>query len=152
MIFEPLKVIDKTGCEVILRNARTSDAENLINYLKITTSETPWLIREPEEVTLSVEEEQRFIRGIMDADRELMLVAVIDGKHVGNCSLMSLGGYKRYSHRCDIAIALYQEYCGRGIGKMMLETVLETAKKVGYGRILNFIVSRVMSELLLWFL
>ncbi len=132
MIFEPLKVIDKTGCEIILRNARTSDAENLINYLKITTSETPWLIREPEEVTLSVEEEQRFIRGIMDADRELMLVAVIDGKHVGNCSLMSLGGYKRYSHRCDIAIALYQEYCGRGIGKMMLETVLETAKKVGY--------------------
>ena len=132
MIFEPLKVIDKTGCEVILRNARTSDAENLINYLKITTSETPWLIREPEEVTLSVEEEQRFIRGIMDADRELMLVAVIDGKHVGNCSLMSLGGYKRYSHRGDIAIALYQEYCGRGIGKMMLETVLETAKKVGY--------------------
>ena len=99
MIFEPLKVIDKTGCEVILRNARTSDAENLLHYLKITTSETPWLIREPEEVTLSVEEEQRFIRGIMDADRELMLVAVIDGKHVGNCSLMSLGGYKRYSQK-----------------------------------------------------
>ena len=45
---------------------------------------------------------------------------------------MSVGGYRRYRHRCDVAIALYQEYCGRGIGKMMLETVLKTAKEAGY--------------------
>ena len=49
----------------------------------------------------------------MDSDRELMLVAVIAGKHIGNCSLMGSGEYRRYQHRCSVAIALYQEYCGR---------------------------------------
>ncbi|MBD5505524.1 MAG: GNAT family N-acetyltransferase [Lachnospiraceae bacterium] len=132
MICKPLKVIDKTGYEVILRNAEINDAEDLIKYLKITTSETPYLIREPDEVTLSLEQEQNFIQRVMDSDRELMLVAIIDGKHIGNCSLMGIGGYRRYQHRCSVAIALYQEYCGRGIGKIMLQTVLEIAKEIGY--------------------
>ena len=67
-----------------------------------------------------------------EAERELMLVAFIDGKHVGNCSLMSIAPYKRYIHRCNVAIALYKEYCGCGIGTAMLKTVLEVAQKVGY--------------------
>ena len=80
MVFQPLKITDKTGQEVILRNAETGDAENLINYLKATTEETPYLIREPDEVTLSLEEEQSFIRRIIASDRELMLIATINGK------------------------------------------------------------------------
>ena len=132
MICKPMKVIDKTGYEVLLRNAEINDAEDLIKYLKITTSETPYLIREPDEVTLSLEQEQNFIQRVMDSDRELMLVAIFDGKHIGNCSLMGIGDYRRYHHRCSVAIALYQEYCGRGIGKVMLQTVLEIAKEIGY--------------------
>lgn len=132
MQFMPLKVTDKTGSEVILRNAQVSDAENLIKYLKVTTAETPYLIREPDEVTLSLEQEQSFIQRVMDSARELMLVALIDGKHVGSCSLTGIGEYKRYYHRCDVAIALYQEYWGRGIGKIMMESILEIAKEIGY--------------------
>ena len=45
---------------------------------------------------------------------------------------MSIGPFKRYAHRCGIAIALYQEYCGCGIGKIMMQTVLDVAKKSGY--------------------
>lgn len=113
MIFEARKVIDKTGQEVILRNAEKRDAQDLIHYLKMTTAETPYLIREPDEVTLSVEYEEAFIQNMVESERELMLIATVDGKHVGNCSLMSIGSFKRYRHRCEIAIALYQEYCGR---------------------------------------
>lgn len=58
--------------------------------------------------------------------------ALIDGKHIGNYSLMRIAPYKRYSHRCEIAIALYQKYCGCGIGKMMIEQILDVAKKAGY--------------------
>lgn len=132
MRFEKKSFWDKNGNEFILRNAELSDASDLIKYLKVTTEETPYLIREPEEVSLTEEQEQRFLQSKLDAERELMLVAVVDGKHAGNCSLMSVGGYNRYRHRCDVAIALYQEYCGRGIGKVMLETILEVAKKLGY--------------------
>ena len=132
MRFETKTYSDKNGNPFILRNAELSDATDLIRYLKVTTGETPYLIREPEEVTLTKEQEQNFIQSKIDVERELILVAIADGKHVGNCSLMSVGGYNRYKHRCEVAIALYREYCGRGIGKIMFETILEVAKGAGY--------------------
>ena len=132
MKFEAIEIKDKLGRTIVLRSAEIADAEALIEYLKITTGETPYLIREPEEVTITLEQEKRFIESKIDAERELMLVATIDGKHIGNCSLMSLAPYKRYAHRCEVAIALYQEYCGSGIGKAMMQTVLDVAKGLGY--------------------
>ena len=132
MRFEEKIYSDKNGNEFILRNAEAGDASDLIRYLKVTAGETPYLVREPEEISITEEQEQKFLQSRIDAERELMLVAIVDGKHAGNCSLMSVGGANRYRHRCNVAIALYREYCGRGIGKVMLETILETAKALGY--------------------
>jgi len=132
MRFEPIEVKDKKGRTIVLRNAEISDSADLIRYLKTTTAETPYLIREPDEVTLTIEQEEAFINRCIDAKRELMLIATLDGEHIGNCSLMSAGPYRRYSHRCDIAIALYQKFCGAGIGEIMLRTVLDVAKNIGY--------------------
>lgn len=132
MVFEERSLKDKLGRTIVLRNARPEDAEDLIRYLKTTSAETPYLIREPEEITMTDTKERQLIQAKIDADRELMLVAFLDGKHVGNCSLMSIAPYKRYKHRCEVAIALYKEYCGCGIGKAMLQMVLDVAQKVGY--------------------
>ncbi|MBQ1410296.1 MAG: GNAT family N-acetyltransferase [Oscillospiraceae bacterium] len=108
--------MDKNGKELILRNAELSDAADLIRYLKVITAETPYLIRKPEEITLTEEQERKFIQSKIADERELMLLGFVDGKHVGNCSLMRAGGFHRYRHRCEVGIALYQAYCGRGIG------------------------------------
>lgn len=132
MLFEEKSIQDKLGRTVVLRNAKPEDSAELIKYLKATSAETSYLIREPDEITINEEDEKQFINAKIAAERELMLVAFIDGKHIGNCSLMSIAPYRRYSHRCDVAIALYKEYCGCGIGKAMLETILDVAKSVGY--------------------
>lgn len=123
---------DKKGRDVLLRSAEEKDAEALIDYMKITAAETPFLLREPDEISLTIEQEQAFIKAKKDSENELLLIAETGGRHIGNASLMSAGGFKRYRHRCEIAIALYQEYCGLGIGKAMLEMVLDIAKKAGY--------------------
>lgn len=132
MVFGEISIKDKLGRTIILRNARPEDADDLIKYLKVTSAETPYLIRKPEEITITKEKEEKFLQAKIDAERELMLIALIDGRHIGNCSLMSIAPYKRYRHRCDVAIALYKEYCGCGIGTAMLQTVLNVAKEVGY--------------------
>lgn len=131
MIYEETTTL-KDGRTCILRNARREDAADLITYLKVTSGETPYLIREPEEITLTIEQQEAFLQSKLEEPEELMLIAIVDGKHVGNCSLSSLGNYKRYAHRCSVAIALYQEYCGVGLGRKMLGTVLEVAKACGY--------------------
>ncbi|MBQ3374094.1 MAG: GNAT family N-acetyltransferase [Anaerolineaceae bacterium] len=132
MIFQPIEITDKLGQSVILRNAEEDDAEDLIRYLKIISGETRFLVREPEEITLTIEQEREFLRGKKESERELMLIATINGKHIGNCSFMQIGMNKRYAHRCSIGIALYQEYCGRGIGRQMLQAVLQKAGEAGY--------------------
>lgn len=132
MRIEPITITDKLGRTVLLREARPEDSADLIKYLKVTSGETPYLIREPDEITITEEKEKAFIQDKLNSERELMLLAFIDGKHVGNCSLMSLGSYKRYRHRCEVAIALYKEYWGSGIGMVMFETVLNIASSLGY--------------------
>ena len=132
MRFTAKEFTDKLGRTIVLRNAEVSDAAELLDYLKITTSETPYLIREPDEVTLTIEQQKRFLENKLSEERELMLIATIDGNHIGNCSLMGIAPYRRYFHRCEVAIALYQKYCGCGIGKVMMQTVLDVAKDLGY--------------------
>ena len=132
MRIEPITGKDKLGRTVVFRAAMPEDAADIIQYLKVTSGETPYLIREPDEITMTLEKEEAFIRDKLDSERELMLAAFVDGKYAGNCSLMCLSTYRRYRHRCELAIALYQAYCGCGIGKAMLETVLEAAAAVGY--------------------
>lgn len=132
MVFQSTEIRDKRGQIVILRNAEESDAEDLIQYLRVVSAETPFLIREPEEITLTVEQEREFLRGKKESERELMLIAIANGKHIGNCSVMQLGTNRRYAHRCQIGIALYQEFCSRGIGRKMIEVALERAKEAGY--------------------
>lgn len=132
MTIEPITIKDKLGRNIVLRAAIPEDAPDLIKYLKVTSGETPYLIREPDEITITLEKEKAFIQNKLDSERELMLVALSDGKHVGNCSLMNIAAYKRYKHRCELAIALYKEYCGCGIGRAMMETVLDIAATLGY--------------------
>lgn len=132
MQFGPIEMKDKHNRTVILRSAVPEDAEDLLRYLKVTTAETPYLIREPEEVTLTVEQERTFIESRLKSERSLMMIAVLDGKHVGNCSVDAIGSYRRYAHRCEMAVALYQEYCGCGIGRSMMEYALQAAKEMGY--------------------
>ena len=49
--------IDINGRELILRNATEQDGEMLIQYLKETTEETRYLVREAEEIILTLEQE-----------------------------------------------------------------------------------------------
>ena len=81
---------------------------------------------------MTQEQETAFINNCLNSDRSLMLIATLDGKHIGNCSFNPVGNYKRYRHRCEVVIALYQEFCGYGIGKIMMETVLKAAKEIGF--------------------
>lgn len=131
MVFEK-KMELKDGRICTMRNARVGDAEKLIRYLKVTAGETPYLLREPGEILITPERERNFIRKMQEEERELMMIAEVDGEHIGNCSLDSYGSCGRCRHRCSVAIALYQKWCGMGLGKLMLQTVLEIAAQCGY--------------------
>lgn len=118
------------GHELLLRCAREEDAQRLLDYLKTTSGETRFLIREPDEVTMTEEDERRFIRRQNESERDVMLLAFYDGEFAGNGSLMGMGP-SRYRHRAGVAIALFQAYTGLGIGRAMMEALLAIAREHG---------------------
>lgn len=122
------------GRELLLRSAHEEDAEMLIEFLKITSGETRFLVKEPEEITLTLKDEINFINYRNDSTCDLLLLGFLDGEYVGNCALTgNLTG--RYQHRASLGIALYQKYTGIGIGRKMIETILQIAKEKGLEQI-----------------
>ncbi len=61
-----------------------------------------------------------------------MLLAELDGKYAGCASLSMVSPFRRYQHRCSIAIALYKEFWGLGLGRVMLSSLLEEARVHSY--------------------
>lgn len=122
----------KNGKICLLRPAEESDAEILLEYLKTTSAQTPYMVREPEEVRTSAEEEVEFIRRNRENPRALMLLAFVDGKFAGSCSFGGASERNRMRHRCTVGISLYREFWGMGIGRALMGEILAGAKAAGF--------------------
>lgn len=106
MIFPEKKVILKDGRTAVLRSAVIEDAPDCLEYLRVTAAETPFLLREPEEANMTLRQEEAFLGGRLEDPDSLMLIARIDGEYAGDCGL--------------------------GLGRIMIETVVDVAKELGY--------------------
>lgn len=133
MIIEK-EIIDLNGRELVFRNATEDDAQMLLDYLKTTCGETRFLLKEPEEITMTLEQEKEFIRNGNESETNVMILGFLDGEYVGNCSLMGKS-LMRQKHRASIGIALYQKFTGMGIGRIMIEKLFEVAREKGYEQV-----------------
>lgn len=122
------EVLELNGKELVIRNPTKEDAAMLIQYLRTTCGETPFLSKEEEEVQITLEEEREFIRQMNISENSVMILAFLNGEFVGNCSF-SGNNIKRQKHRVSMGIALFQKYTGMGIGKSWLRSYCKLRKK-----------------------
>ena len=119
----------KDGRSCLLRPVRPEDAAGLLNYLKQSTRETPYLLRTPEEAdALTMEMEERFVERMTQSENELMLVAEVEGQVAGNCQI-TFSPRAKTRHRATIGIALLKPYWAQGIGTAMFEELLDEARR-----------------------
>ena len=135
MIFKPKTITLKDGRTCILRPAETKDAQGMLDYLRISSGETPFLLRNPDEVTFTVEGEESFLENKRNTPRELMMVADVDGALAGNCGIITNGDLRRVYHRCGFGIALLKDYWHLGIASSMMTYAFELAKEMGYEQV-----------------
>lgn len=129
MRFESKKVILKNGCEAIFRNAMASDALELLNHVKLVAGQTHFIMKYPEEMTMTEEMEVNFINSRLESPYALMLVCEIDGKITGTCEI-NFNNRMKTRHRADIGIGIQEAYWNLGIGTAMFKELIEVAKKV----------------------
>ena len=127
MIFEPRIITLKDGRTAVLRAPCEADAAPAVEWLKQTAEETEFILRYPEEVTMTAEQEAAFFRRLADSPLDMMIVCEVDGCFAGNCHI-TFGGKIKTRHRASVAIGLTKEHWNLGIGTAMFEAMIEVAR------------------------
>ena len=127
MIFSEKEILLKDGRTALLRSPLASDAEAALDYMKITAAETPFLLRTPEEVTLTVADEEKYLTRVAADPNTVSIFCFVDDILAGNCNI-SRRTKQKNRHRASIGIALKQEFWNLGIGTALFEEMIAIAQ------------------------
>lgn len=115
--------------DTIIRQAEPNDARALLGLTQQVGKETNYLTFGSEGVGLSVREEMDLIHTFATSEMNLMLVVEVDEQIIGMGNLATFGSPKQ-AHVAEIGLSLIEEYWGYGIGKLLMEDLLEFGKQV----------------------
>lgn len=130
MYLGPKEITLRDGRTALLRSPLPSDAEAALEYMKITAAETPYLLRTPEEVTLTIPDEEKYLCRVAEDPHTASIFCFVDGVLAGNCSI-SRRTKQKNKHRASIGIALKGEFWNLGIGTALFEEMIAIAE--GWG-------------------
>ena len=120
------------GVELLVRNAVASDARALRETMRRTHSETDYLLSYPDEQGTDEEREARLLEETERSGNEVELVAILDGRIVGSAGVAAAGSRRKVAHRARFGISVLQEYWGMGIGRVLMESCIDCARRAGY--------------------
>lgn len=135
MNFGEKHVMLKNGQECTLKSPGSSDAEAILAHLRQTSGETDYMIRYPEEVTLTVKEEEEFLENYQADPKSVMISALVDGKIVGVVGLSCVQDVMKYRHRAGFGISVQKAYWNLGIGTLLITELLRFAETAGYEQV-----------------
>ncbi len=132
MIFNEKSYILKDGRKLTLRNPQVWDARAVLSVFRQVADETEFLLNYPEEIReiYTLEKETAFLQRVKENPDSLMLLAFVDNEYIGNCSI-DFNTKIKTGHRRQIGIAIQRKYWGIGIGSIMFENMIQTAKSRG---------------------
>lgn len=109
--------------------------------LPLAHGETDFLNYMPGEFDFTLEQEREFIRDFTKDDRGVHLAAEIDGRIVA-LSGAGIPKFRRLAHHAEIGITVLREAWGLGIGRRMMELMIDW----GADRGLHKMYLRVFAE------
>ena len=126
MIFSEKTITLKDGRTAILKSPCVPDAEKMLGYIKKACGETNFLLRYPEEFSMTMEQEEAWILGLRSAPDSLAIACYVEGEIAGNCDIHFMTGMKT-KHRAAVHIAILKDYWNLGIGSAMFEELIAAA-------------------------
>lgn len=137
MVLEKREILTKDGRKWILSSATSEFAESLIAHRTITSGETHFMAREPEECGNCYDlEKMRAYLADMAADEKNFLITVFEGDTIiGDAGITMINGHQKSRHRAYFGISIQQAYCECGLGHIMLQEAIRQAKENGFEQI-----------------
>ncbi len=119
---------DRRSC--LLRDMVEDDAEELCALLPKMHAESDFLNYLPGEFKMTIEQERQFIREHNAKPCSISMVALVEGRIVGVAGAYALE-FKRFAHHAELGLVVLEEFRGQGMGRKMMEIVLEWGRRQG---------------------
>ena len=128
--------ITKNGKSMALRSVTAEEAEQMIQHLRITHSESYRNLNQPPNYwkEFSIEAEAKILADFETSSSKFMLAAFYNNIIVGGLGFIgSQGDFLKHNGR--IGMSIQQEFCSSGIGTEMMRYALLLAKEYGFHRV-----------------
>lgn len=122
----------KDGSTCLLRSPGPGDAAPMLSYLADTAGETNFLARYPEEVGMSREEEQDFLREVLFDPRRVMAAVFLDDAVLGCANVFPVGKRCKLRHRGELGVAIRKPWWHMGLGRLLTGECITLARVMGY--------------------
>ena len=113
----------------VIRTAKIEDAEATLNIQRSIICEGKYLTAYPEEFTRTLPQQREWIEHKLKNENETIFVAEKDGEVVGFIVFETAQNRKRLSHTGSFGLLINNNYRGMGIGKTLIQVLLEWAEK-----------------------
>lgn len=122
----------KNGKTCIVRNGTEQDAEGVLANFMATHGQTEFLTTYPDETPITLDEEKEYLTRKEESERDVALVAEVDGIIAGAAGVDGFRIADKTKHRAHFGISIDQAWWGIGIGRALTEGCIECAGKMGY--------------------
>ena len=120
----------KDGRKAVIRSAQPGDAAEMVTFMQTTAGETEYLLRYPEECTMSEAGEAALLDGVLNSPDQVMPCCFVDGVLAGN-AMLTMNSRIKTRHRGSVAIGLLEKFWGLGIGTALFREMIAIAKERG---------------------
>ncbi|MEG3028798.1 MAG: GNAT family protein [Oscillospiraceae bacterium] len=128
----------KNGTVISLKRAQVQDAADIVNFYNYIGGQTDFLSFGKDEFPNDVKAEEKFIESIEKSVVDIMLLARAEGKLVGIATI-NTSPKRKFRHVGEMGIGIELDYCGLGLGRAMLDKVLDFARGNGTTKKVNLV-------------
>lgn len=132
MKIEEKEIVLKNGRTILLRSPGGEDAPAQQELRRITSGQTHFMARYPEEVEFREEAARQRLEAVAEDSMDFFLSAFEDGKMAADAGVQKIRSHLKYRHRCSFGISIRREYWGQGLGSRMLAEAVGTARENGF--------------------
>jgi RimJ/RimL family protein N-acetyltransferase len=129
------KYLLPNGEEAIIRSAGPEDAMKVKLHRELTSAETHFMAREPEDGPMNLERIAEGLKSVEDSERDFMVSAFVGDELVGDLGVTLVRPHVKYLHRAYLGMSIKEKYTGMGLGSFMMKVALDQAKKNGFEQV-----------------
>ncbi|GAA0355965.1 GNAT family protein [Alkalibacterium iburiense] len=112
--------------DVIIREAIPSDAEQVLSFLRKVSSQTDYITQSMDMTNVSVEEEEHHLDAIYFSENNTLILALEGEDIIGMATIYGTDETKT-KHIGEVGIVIDQSYWGIGLGRLLMEELINWA-------------------------